>query len=427
MAGTSDRDPLALDDLEAQPVLRLTPWTACAFILVTALVSGCLDQPADPQALEADSTSTAPAAGLPLLEAVVDSAGLGASGPEPALPDSGTAADSAPPAPTDTADSSGNSSQASGSDPTPPAASTDVADGAPDSSGQANAEGESLVDAIDAPQLRYIGFRLFWTILVITATALFIRAMAYVFETLAERNAERRLFYKRLVPLGRLASWILAVWIVAWIVWAVDTQGLVAAGAAGAVAIGFASQDVLKNVFGGLVIIFDRPFQAGDKIKVGETYGEVVSVGLWSTRITTPDDNLVSVPNSQVVSGQVANANAGALDCQVVTSLYLPGWVDERKAKQIAYQAAAASPYVYLKKPIVVLVLDEFKEIFVTHLKVKAYVLDTRFEFLLMSDITERAREEFRRHGLIGPGYDVRPVRNVVIDDSRAPTSTDPS
>ena len=141
---------------------------------------------------------------------------------------------------------------------------------------------------------------------------------------------------------------------------------------------------------------------------MGGTYGEVVSIGLRSTRIVTPDDNLVSVPNAQVVDGQVANANAGELNCQVVTDLYLPGWVDESIAKKIAFQAAASSKYVYLNKPIVVLVKDEFKETFLTRIRVKAYVLDPRHEFSFQSDVTERARAGFRASGLVQEGYGLR-------------------
>lgn len=256
-------------------------------------------------------------------------------------------------------------------------------------------------------------WRAFWTVVVMVGAFITIRFIAFVLEALAERNAERRLLYKRFVPLARLFFWVVAALVIARGIWSIDAQGLLAAGAAGAVAIGFAAQDILKNVFGGLVIVADRPFAAGDKIRVGDTYGEVVSVGLWSTRITTPDDNLVSVPNSQIVNGQVANANSGALDCQVVTDLYLPGWVDERLAKKIAYESAASSPFVYLHKPIVVLVRDHFQDTFVTNLKVKAYVLDQRYEFRFMSDVTERARREFRKHGLLGPFHGARPFFRV--------------
>lgn len=246
-----------------------------------------------------------------------------------------------------------------------------------------------------------IGFRVFWALVLMVLVYLFNKALVWLLDRLAERSAERRLFYKRLVPLARIVVWSIGLYIIIRFVFQVDAQSLLAATAAIGVAVGFAAQDLLKNIFGGLVIISDRPFQVGDKISVAGTYGEVSSIGLRSTRIITPDDNLVSVPNAQVVDSQVANANAGALDCQVVTDLFLPGWVDERKAKQLAFEAAASSKYVYRNKPIVVIVKDVFKETFLTQLKVKAYVIDTRYEFLLMSDITERCREAFRAHGLL--------------------------
>jgi small-conductance mechanosensitive channel len=222
------------------------------------------------------------------------------------------------------------------------------------------------------------------------------------------RSWARRLFYKKLVPITRILLWAFAAYLIVRVIFQVDAQGFLAAAAAVGVAIGFAAQDLLKNLFGGIILVFDQPFQVGDKISAGGTYGEVVSIGLRSTRIVTPDDNLVSVPNAQVVDGQVANANAGELNCQVVTDLYLPGWIDEARAKKIAFEAAASSKYVYLNKPIVVLVKDEFKETFLTHLKVKAYVLDPRYEFLFESDVTERARAGFRDAGLLEPSHGLR-------------------
>jgi len=247
--------------------------------------------------------------------------------------------------------------------------------------------------------------------LVLLIIALYIvRGFEWLLEALAAQSAERRLFYKKLIPIVRLLIWAFAVYLIIAAVFQVPANSLLAAAAAVGVAIGFAAQEVLKNIFGGIVIILDQPFQVGDKIAVGGTYGEVVSIGLRSTRIVTPDDNLVSVPNSQVVADQVSNANAGELNLQVVTDLYLPGWIDVALAKRIAYEAAANSKYVFLDKPIVVIAKDEFKETFLVHLKVKAYVLDTRYEFLLMSDVTEAAKAEFIRQGLLTPmpiGVDV--------------------
>ncbi len=264
-----------------------------------------------------------------------------------------------------------------------------------------------------AESVRNFGLRAFWALVLLVLSWLVIRAAAWLLEVLAERSAAQRLLFKKLIPVVRLVIWGAVLYLIVAGVFDVDRSGLLAATAALGVGIGFAAQGVLKNIFGGLIIIFDQPFQVGDKIKVGGTYGEVVAIGMRSTRIVTPDDNLVSVPNSQVVEDQVANANAGALDCQVVVDLYVPGWVDVMKAKAIAYSAAANSKYVYLKKPIVVNVKDEFKETFLTHLVVKAYVLDTRYEFVFASDITESAKTEFLKHEMLTPEIGMRVFRET--------------
>jgi small-conductance mechanosensitive channel len=250
-------------------------------------------------------------------------------------------------------------------------------------------------------RVRSFGVAVVFSVIVLVFFNLTIRSLVWLLDTLAERNAGRRLFYKRLVPIVRIVLWAFAAYLIVSVIFRVSASGLLAAGAAIGVAVGFAAQDLIKNLFGGLILVFDQPFQVGDKIRVGGTYGEVVSIGLRSTRIVTPDDSRVSVPNAQVVDQQVANANTGELNCQVVTDLFLPGWVDEATAKRIAFDAAASSKYVFLKKPIVVLVSDVFKETFLTQIRVKAYVLDPRLEFLFQSDVTERARSGFREAGLL--------------------------
>ena len=270
---------------------------------------------------------------------------------------------------------------------------TTSADAAP-----AEPQGLDLEEARD--EVQSLGVSIFWSLLVLVVFHFLIRALIWILETLAERSVRRRLTFKWLIPITRMLLWGVAGYLIVRTIFRVDAQGLLAASAALGVALGFAAQDLLKNVFGGLIVVFDQPFQVGDKIRVGGTYGEVVSIGLRSTRIVTADDNLVTVPNSQVVQEQVANANAGQLNCQVVTDLYLPGRVDEKKAKEIAFDAAVTSQYVFLEKPIQVFVADQFRTTFVTHVRVRAYVLDPRFEFLLQSDITERAREGFRAEGL---------------------------
>ena len=68
----------------------------------------------------------------------------------------------------------------------------------------------------------------------------------------------------------------------------------------GGIAIAFAAQKTLENLFGGIMIASDRPIRVGDYCRAGEYSGTVESIGLRSTRIRTADRTLVSVPNGQL-------------------------------------------------------------------------------------------------------------------------------
>ena len=70
------------------------------------------------------------------------------------------------------------------------------------------------------------------------------------------------------------------------------------------------SSTAIANVVAGTVLTYTRSFQVGDRIKVGETVGDVVEKTFLVTRLVTPKNETVSVPNSAVLSGQVTNYSA---------------------------------------------------------------------------------------------------------------------
>lgn len=240
------------------------------------------------------------------------------------------------------------------------------------------------------------------TILILTFTYFLNRLLILVLDNLAERAVRYRLLFKRLAPITRILIWSLSLYIVIAGVIAPPFETIVAISASVGIAVGFASQDILKNIFGGIIVILDKPFQVGDKIQVGEFYGEVTSIGLRSSRIVTPDDSLVTIPNSELMNQAVSNSNSGELDCQVVAEIYLPATIDVQAVKTIARRAVYASPYAYLAKPVAVIVLNELHErSFVYKLRVKAYVLDIRYEFPFKSNMTELITMECARLGMV--------------------------
>jgi small-conductance mechanosensitive channel len=240
-------------------------------------------------------------------------------------------------------------------------------------------------------------------ILIILLATYFINRLAVVvLDNLSERFTNYRLGIKRLVPVIRLLVWAFSFYVVIAGVINPPLGTVLTVLASIGIAVGFAAQDILKNIFGGFMIILDRPFQVGDKIEVGDHYGEVIAIGLRSSRIVTPDDSVVSIPNSELMNKAVSNANSSALDCQVVAEIFLPMDVDVDTVKRVAYQAAISSRFVYLQKPVTVIALNEVhEENFVLKLRVKAYVLDIRYEFPFKSDMTELILSELKNKELL--------------------------
>lgn len=281
-----------------------------------------------------------------------------------------------------------------------------------------------LVDAIQKtqPQVKLtVTFgKIFWSIVIFLIGWLLVRFFTKILETLAERWTNLRLTVKGIIPMFRIGTLIFTTYLV--IAWIINPpmQTLLAVTASAGIAIGFASQDVLKNIFGGIMILFDRPFQVGDKIQVGNHYGEVISIGLRTVRITTPDDSMVSIPNSEIVNQSVSNSNSGESNCQVVAEIYLPVNIDTNLVRDLALKSAAVSRYVYLKKPIVVVFRNEMHQYRpMLKMRIKAYVFDIRYEFNFLSDMTETTIKILLERGIVTP-EDVSEYRTNVPRDMLA-------
>ncbi len=87
----------------------------------------------------------------------------------------------------------------------------------------------------------------------------------------------------------------------------VNVTALLAGLGIGGVALAFAAQDTVANIFGTITILMDTPFKLGDRIKIGETEGIVEAVGFRSTTIRTLYNSLVSLPNSVVAKEKIDN------------------------------------------------------------------------------------------------------------------------
>jgi small-conductance mechanosensitive channel len=127
-------------------------------------------------------------------------------------------------------------------------------------------------------------------------------------------------------------------------VWDVSITPLLAsAGLAGA-AVAFAAKDTISNFLGGVSILVDRPYTVGHYIVLdsGER-GEVVDIGLRSTRIKTRDDILIAVPNSLMANSKIINESAPVKRFRVRIPVGVAYGSDLKKVETILLGAAAAN------------------------------------------------------------------------------------
>jgi small-conductance mechanosensitive channel len=181
---------------------------------------------------------------------------------------------------------------------------------------------------------------------------------------------------------------------------------LLAIGGSIAVAVGLALKDLVSSLVAGLVLLFDQPFQVGDRVTFDGEYGEIKSIGLRTVRLVTLDDSLVTIPNSRFLTDVVASSNDGEMDMMVTTEFHIDLNTNIALAKKVINEILITSKYVYLKKPLAIFASEKvINHIPVIALKVKVYVLDAKYENLLKDDITCRVTEYFATNNIKRPTY----------------------
>jgi small-conductance mechanosensitive channel len=161
-----------------------------------------------------------------------------------------------------------------------------------------------------------------------------------------------------------------------------------------AVALGLSLKDLISSVVAGVILLFDRPFQVGDRVSFEGSYGEITTIGLRAVRLITLDDSVVTIPNSKFITDKVASGNFGALDMMIEINFHVDLQADLKLAKRLLYETAVTSRYVFLKKPVTIVFTEvDFAQRPAMQIRVKCYVLDVRFEKALQTDILIRGND----------------------------------
>jgi small-conductance mechanosensitive channel len=250
--------------------------------------------------------------------------------------------------------------------------------------------------------------RVLTALLIIAATWFFLKWIRGLFQRLETQNPRTRFLANQLEPPLRILLWFVAL-VFAIEVVAPSKDAFLAALGSAALAIGLGLQDLIKNLIGGLVIVADAPFQKGDRIKIGNAFGEVVHIGLRSTKLLTSDGILVAVPNSDILTQQTFNASGGVPESIVTTHINIPRGTDPDAVLRIAREVAVSCPYTHLGRPISVGFEDKASLHSFMNLIIDAYVYDHRYASAMQTDILRRAHQHLMSRGLLTFSQHSRP------------------
>ena len=87
----------------------------------------------------------------------------------------------------------------------------------------------------------------------------------------------------------------------------IDVTGVVALASVASLALSLSLQDALANVIGGFTLLSNHPFRSGDYVEIAGQGGTVQTIDITYTKLTTPDNKTISIPNSAVVASQIVN------------------------------------------------------------------------------------------------------------------------
>jgi len=167
------------------------------------------------------------------------------------------------------------------------------------------------------------------------------------------------------------------------------------------------SSSIIGNIVSGLVLTYMRPFKVGDRIKIGDLIGNVVEKTPFVTRIRTPKNEEVTIPNSNIMSAQTFNYSQSARSYGLIlhTTAGLGYDTPWRKAHELLLEAAKRTPDV-LENPKPFILQTALDDFYVNY-QLNVYVADADKMSQIYSDMHQNIQDVFNEAGieLLSPHY----------------------
>ena len=147
------------------------------------------------------------------------------------------------------------------------------------------------------------------TVVIAVVGVLIIRLVMKVVNKTLEKSKLEKAAHSLIKTLAKTVMWVLLALVLAASL-GIDVTGIVALASVATLAVSLALQNLLANVIGGFTLLYTHPFGSGDYVEIAGQAGTVNEVGISYTKLITPDNKLISIPNSAVVAAQIVNYTA---------------------------------------------------------------------------------------------------------------------
>ncbi len=177
----------------------------------------------------------------------------------------------------------------------------------------------------------------------------------------------------------------------------VDVGAMIAGLGVAGIALGFAAKDSLTNTIAGFLIFWDKPFKVGDYISTQGQYGEVTNITMRTTRIRTPNNTYVVIPNSQIIEDVLVNHSSNG-DTRVVVPVGISYASDIDRAREVLLEAAASVEGV-MSDPATTVAVTELADSSV-NLAVRVWIEDARQERAVLQRTLEACKKALDAAGI---------------------------
>jgi small-conductance mechanosensitive channel len=167
------------------------------------------------------------------------------------------------------------------------------------------------------------------------------------------------------------------------------------------------SSTAIANMVAGLVITYMRPFKIGDRIKIGDVFGDVEEKTLLVTRIKTPKNEIITIPNSAILSGNTTNyssevVNNGLILHTTVTIGYDVPWKDMYKT---LIDAALRTEHI-LQDPKPFVLQTSLEDFYVAY-QINAYTKEVKKQAIIYSNLHQNIQDVCNERGIeiLSPHY----------------------